>query len=283
MAVHIVWIHGIGNHQPGYSAGWQAVFNPYLNLQSDNYVEVCWETVFEVADEGARGAALALDVALTPQEELAAAEVRQDLETILQARATALAAARADTRARGGDAVVEWSARRAEAEGARGFAGWWLPVDDYLGDFAKYLVSTRLRTAVKETAKEQLRPLAGPDARVSVIAHSWGTVVAYDALLDLAVEQPALRVANLITLGSPLWLVRRLLEDRSGRKPGQVATWMNIHARFDLVGSWLRPAFQVELDYEVPTVGNDPHGSYFAAGNQVVQGDLIAPAVLGRP
>jgi hypothetical protein len=272
---HIIWIHGIGNHQPGYSAGWQAVFNPYLQLPPEAYREVCWEVVF---DTGGRGAAL-VDVSLTRREELAAAEVREELETILQARAAALAAA-ADDGARGGE-VVEWSALRAEAEGGRGIGDWLLGIGDYLGDFSNYLVSKRLRTAVKETAKAQLRPLAGGDNRVSVIGHSWGTVVAYDALLDLAVEAPTLQVANLITLGSPLWLVRRLLEDRSGRKPGQVATWMNIYARFDVVGSWLRPAFEVDYDYETPTVGPSPHGSYFDPANSRVQADLIAPAVLG--
>jgi hypothetical protein len=151
-----------------------------------------------------------------------------------------------------------------------------------IGDFARYLASRRLRLAAKECVKLHLRPLVGENAEISVISHSWGTVVAHDALVDLASELPGLRVANLFTLGSPLWLVRPFLEERSGRRPEPVGFWMNVHARGDAVGSWLKPAFKVDRDYEVSSVGNDAHGSYFVKGNEAVQRDLIASRVLGR-
>ena len=138
-----------------------------------------------------------------------------------------------------------------------------------------------MRTAVKEQAKAVLRPFAGGEDSVAIIAHSWGTVVAYDSLLDLQVEQPALQMADLITLGSPLWLVRRLLEDRSGRKPGQLAQWTNVHARGDLVGAWLSTGFRVDEEFEVPNFGGgDAHGSYFVEGNEAVQRDIVARAIL---
>ncbi|MGN6359272.1 MAG: hypothetical protein ACTHNK_02660, partial [Thermomicrobiales bacterium] len=229
----------------------------------------------------ARKAPRPLALPLTPKQQLAEAEVRQELTTILQARASALAQPPPGSRAapRG---VIEWSdLRPPPPAGARGWLPEWLVhPDTYLGDFTKYLVSRRIRTAVKEKAKEQLRPLAGDNYSVTVIAHSWGTVVAYDSLCDLEAELPALRVANLVTLGSPLWLVRHLLDDSSGRKPGEIADWINIHARGDLVGSWLKPAFQDDQDYEVPTMGNDPHGSYFVEGNTAVQRDIVAHAIL---
>jgi hypothetical protein len=57
---------------------------------------------------------------------------------------------------------------------------------------------------------------------------------------------------------------------------------MNVHARGDAVGSWLKPGFKVDRDYEVPSVGTDAHGSYFAKGNEAVQRDLIASRILGR-
>jgi hypothetical protein len=117
--------------------------------------------------------------------------------------------------------------------------------------------------------------------RISVVAHSWGTVVAHDALLDLEAESPTLEVANLITLGSPLWLVRRFLEDSSGRKSGRLDRWTNVHARGDLVGSWLSRGFEVDEEYQVPSFGDgDPHGSYFVAGNAAVQGEIVAPSIL---
>jgi hypothetical protein len=281
----IVWVHGIGDHKPGYSSEWQRNFNPYLNLQPESYVEVVWESVFDAARQRARGRRADAAALLTAQEELAAADVRRELQTILLARASTAMEAQPPAVGRGRRAavggVVEWSAlqrRRTQ----RGLFDWLRKPDEYLGDFAKYLVSRRLRTAVKERAKEHLRPLSGDGYRVSVVSHSWGTVVAYDALLDLEVELPALRDVTLVTLGSPLWLVRRLLEDSSGRKPGGAATWLNITARGDLVGSWLSPAFAVDKDFQVPHVGEgDPHGSYFVAGNEAVQRDLVAQTILG--
>lgn len=149
----------------------------------------------------------------------------------------------------------------------------------------EYVVSRGVRTAVKEACKRLLRPLAGQSVAVSVIAHSWGSVVAYDSLLDLSAELPDLRVANLFTLGSPLWLVRRFLEARSGRKPANLSNFVNVHARGDVVGSWLKPAFRVDKDFQVPSVGGDAHGSYFVEGNEAVQRTIVAVDVLdeGRP
>ncbi len=281
MQHRIIWVHGIGSHSPGWSAGWQTNFNRYLNLPADNYLEVTWDTVFQAARMGTRSIDEGSEVALTPQEELAEAEVREDLATILLARASAMQEVQPLVRTRGiDDAVVEWS----EVYGApatRGSLDWVFNPDEYLGDFTRYLVSRNLRNAVKEKVKEQLRPLVGGNHRISIIAHSWGTVVSYDSLLDLQAEIPALSVVNLFTLGSPLWLVRRFLEDRSGRKPGQVANWLNIHARGDAVGAWLSQGFRVDREWEVPNVGRGgAHSSYFLPDNAAVQRDIIAQYVL---
>jgi len=145
----------------------------------------------------------------------------------------------------------------------------------------KYLVSRRVRHAVKEKAKERLRPLVSSEYSTSLVAHSWGTVVAYETLLDLEAELPSLQSTNLVTLGSPLWLVRHFLDERSGRKPGNVANWVSIHARGDVIGSWLSPGFQVDKEFEVPSFGGgDAHGSYFAPGNEAVQRDIIVQTIL---
>jgi metacaspase-1 len=295
MTQRIVWVHGIGQHQPGYSAPWVAVFNPFFNLPADDYIEVCWDTVFTGASAPTIGGDPELglilrDAKLTERQQAQAAAIKAELTTILQARADALRP-RTDT-AGAPDAILgtvavaaslEWSDRFGvtAAAPAFGLPDWLTNPDAYLGDFIKYLVSARVRNAVKEKAKEKLRPLAGTGDRCALITHSWGTVVAYDALLDLATETPNLQIADFITLGSPLWLVRRLLQDSSGRKPAQTTTWINIHAERDPVGSYLRPAFAVDNDYLVPTIGSDPHGSYFVDGNTLVQHDIIAVAVLG--
>jgi hypothetical protein len=284
MQRRVMWVHGIGAHSPGYSAEWQRSFNHYFNLEANDYVEVCWNTVFQAAQTGTRSVNGSGDpLALTPQEQLAAEEARQNLETMLQARSWALQQAQgaAMTR-RGGQGVVEYSQLQRKAT-TRGALDWLFNPDEYLGDFAKYLVSRNVRNAVKEKAKEQLRPLATGDVSIAIIAHSWGTVVAYDSLLDLEVEMPTLKAGYLFTLGSPLWLVRHMLEDRSGRKPGQLAHWINIHARGDLVGSWLQPAFRVDKDFAVPDFGGvGAHSSYFVTNNEAVQRDIIAQYVLSE-
>ncbi len=279
MHQRIVWIHGIGNHQPGYSAAWQTAFNPHLSLTTDAYVEVCWETVFE-ATRGTRS--LEDGIVLTAREQKAEKQVRAELRTILQARAEALEQPKPRTATRSLDTeIVEWSDVY-EAPATRGVFDFLRNPDESLGDFVKYLVSRKVRTAVKEKAKEQLRRLATADQRIAIVAHSWGTVVAYDSLLDLEQELPTLQVAGLFTLGSPLWMVRRFLEERSGRRPRALGHWVNIHAERDLIGSWLKPAFAVDQDLRVPAFGNvGPHSSYFVPGNIAVQRDIIAQWISG--
>jgi hypothetical protein len=298
----LVWVHGIGDHVPGYSEPWEQSFDPHLTgFEHQNYVEVVWETVFDSAMRALRTEARAdgAPVALTPREQLAEGEVREQLKAILAARASAFDEMRAPTPSAGREAAVarpeilEWSAAQEAATARRsgrgiadrraareaGFFGLFSLLDEYIGDFTSYLVSPRIRAAVQEEAKKILRPLVND--KVSIVAHSWGTVVAYDALLDLELEAPDLRVASLFTLGSPLWAVRFLLEDSSGRKPGGLGFWMNITASGDLIGSWLAPAFQVDSDNLVPWFGQgDAHGSYFVAGNDAVQRDLIAASIL---
>ncbi len=74
-----------------------------------------------------------------------------------------------------------------------------------------------MRSAVKERFKERLRPIVEASPRIGVVARSRGTVVAYDSLLDLGSRRlPALQVGDFFTLGSPLWMVRRFLEEFSG-------------------------------------------------------------------
>jgi hypothetical protein len=75
--------------------------------------------------------------------------------------------------------------------------------------------------------------------------------------------------------------VRRLLEERSGARPDNLAQWQNIHARRDLIGSWLKPAFKVDREYQVPNVGSNAHSSYFVRENAAVQEQLVTPFILG--
>lgn len=275
MDYRIVWIHGIGQEVAGYSKPWEQAFNKYLNFPDNDYVEVLWNVVYNTLNEAIAPGASMADIPLTPQEQLSEAEVSKALTTMLLARMSSQAQADA--------ATGEWS----ELTGAIGteaafLPDWILNPNPYIGEFVKYLVSRRIRTAVKERVKQKIRALANNGYSCSIIAHSWGTVVAYESLLDLEVELPGFQLANLFTLGSPLWLVAPFLDDHSGRKPHTVRRWVNIHAQGDLIGSWLKPGFEVDQDYAVPNFGNgDAHGSYFVPGNVQVQQDIVAADILG--
>ncbi len=254
-----VWVHGVGHIPAGYSIGWRAALNDYLTPKfpdSDN-IEAVWSTVFGIMMQ-----ALGLDtprVPLTPQEQATAVDLGKALETVLAARRESIVTGAAAISLPSSSVILR----------------------DYIGEFSDYLASRRVRNAVKEKLKQQLRPLAGRGYAISIIAHSWGSVVAYESLIDLEVDLPNLKLANLFTLGSPLWLVHYLLDDRSGRKPHNVSKWINIHAQGDVIGAGLKPGFQVDQDSAVPNYGtpNDPHNSYFRKGNTPVLRDVLAKII----
>lgn len=96
---------------------------------------------------------------------------------------------------------------------------------------------------VRATIQRRFRAAIGPDTRV-VVAHSLGSVIAYEALC----AHPDWHVPALVTLGSPLG-IRRLIFDRlrppplrtsavgepQGAWPGNVDTWTNISESADFV------------------------------------------------
>ena len=90
---------------------------------------------------------------------------------------------------------------------------------------------------VRAAARERVRERIGPDTRL-VVAHSLGTVVAYEALCDSA-DIPEL---DLVTLGSPLGIAG-LIFDRltpapvggRGTRPPAVRAWTNVADRRDVV------------------------------------------------
>jgi hypothetical protein len=131
--------------------------------------------------------------------------------------------------------AADWLTRR-YGRAARGFAM------VFVREVATYLKEPEgkrrlaARDAVADTIAEAIGTSAGEP--VTVVAHSLGSVVAYEALW----ANPELRVDRLITLGSPLGMAGivfpRLLptpiKDRGCRPPG-VATWTNLADIGDLV------------------------------------------------
>lgn len=124
-----------------------------------------------------------------------------------------------------------------------------------------------------------------------VIAHSLGTIVAYDVLA----ERPELDVRLLITLGSPLGIgnVQRRLGDRSGPPapiPACVAAWLNFADALDPVALELSlsdefepPNFVVDTIVENRALLNHDLVGYLVTDEVrgAVAGALEAPAGVG--
>ncbi|MEU1103311.1 hypothetical protein ABZ408_20400 [Streptomyces tibetensis] len=124
----------------------------------------------------------------------------------------------------------------------------------------RYLGEPALRAA----ARARVHALVGPDT-VAVVAHSLGSVVAYEALCAL----PGHAVRELITLGSPLG-IRNLIFDRldpapvaaRGAWPGSdLLGWTNIADAGDVVAlaKDLRPRFGERVVCRLVPNGSHAH------------------------
>jgi hypothetical protein len=266
----IVFVHGIGNYVAGYSDRWRAAFNRHLSLPLDNFVEVLWDDVFDARAMHDRG--LEPIPSLTPEEQQRADELMEEVRELIESRhelASDLADIDSDARLLSPDG----RARTAE----RSLMNWLLNIDEYIGDFVKYLASERVREAVDGRVSSKLAPLLQSGMPAVLITHSWGTVVTHHVLRSM--DRPPLPALH-CTLGSPLWMlpVRKAL-GFDNRTRG-CDYWINVNARGDLIGGPLAGKYAVNEDHAVPAVGSgNAHGSYFDPDNSTVQRDIVAAAV----
>lgn len=115
--------------------------------------------------------------------------------------------------------------------------------------------------SIREAVRGRVAGSVSSESRV-MIAHSLGTVVAYEALCSHA-DWP---IETLITLGSPLG-VRNLIFDRldpaprgeRGVWPGSVATWINIADRGDIVAVEKKLSILFGADVMDISVDNGSH------------------------
>ena len=98
-----------------------------------------------------------------------------------------------------------------------------------------------IANGIRELAKQTLRPLLDADAKILLIGHSLGAVIAYDTLWELShLEKVSGRIDEFLTLGSPLgmhYVQRRLMGFRErGRRryPTNIRKWVNVSAVGDL-------------------------------------------------
>ena len=74
--------------------------------------------------------------------------------------------------------------------------------------------------------------------RILLVAHSMGSIIAYDALRMLERDAPSVRIEHLVTLGSPLGLaevkLKVVAEHGAVRTPNNVGRWTNLADKRDV-------------------------------------------------
>jgi hypothetical protein len=183
-------------------------------------------------------------------------------------------------------------------EGMMTAKGLSIPGLNCIDDFTVYMLDSKVRAEIISRFVKVARPLVENGSQIDVISHSWGTVVAYEALRELDPSAVAGRVRNFFTVGSALsiapvkWSLRN--GNKDGRKPKLVDKWINLNAHGDPVGGHLQAnPFEVDAEFlDLPNHGcgwfdfGCAHGSYFKKENVEVNRDVFAAyinEVVGTP
>jgi hypothetical protein len=283
----LVYVHGICRHDAGYSDGWWAAMAPHLapglrqTLGNDRH-EVLWSEHVTRVDRAVEEAADAVQ----------RQQVEQMLQAILQERVTREADEQIVARgaALGRAATGASGVRAVQPEGPLPRAVLGIPGLNCVDDFVKYLTTDSIRRDVIGEFTEKIRPLLRRGDSVEVISHSWGTVVAYEALRTLDRSGLPGRVHNWFTVGAALAIsyIAQQLRPSDGQKPTLVENWVNLDARGDAVGGSLQATgLRVDREYlRLPPVGCDDffgivspacaHSCYFESGNVAVNRDIFA-------
>ena len=273
----LVYVHGIGKHPVRYSDAWWRSMSPFAaslrpgtlasgpGAHDGNRHEVNWSNLVNRAIEDESTSRALDELSALLREEL---EERRQMLIEATSAVAPLVPESDDNRDLEPDAIRE------------------LVNDRFIGnldDFTRYMVDPALRASVLERFTSVVRPILARGAKLEIIAHSWGTVVAYEGLRQLSLDEslPSQSVHHLFTCGAALsiGLVRHNLFGRvqDGRLPRLVKRWVNVNARGDLVGGRLaNRGFAVHDDLvDLPAVGcrvfpPNPvcaHASYFVAQN----------------
>ena len=272
----LVYVHGICHHEAHYAEPWWRSLRPHLSSQMQSQLDhhrypVLWSDLVNRS----RSVAYA-DEPLERQQEQD--ELAEQIKEVLRDRVERQAVEvhphfDADDHPRGLQTSV---ADRTLLE---------IPGLKCVDDFVRYLLNRRTRDAVQERFIDAVVPLLRGGATIDVISHSWGTVVAYEALRRLDGESFQGHVRTLFTVGAALAIlpVRRRVRPRDGQRPRHVRQWVNLNARGDIVGGPLND-FQVDHEFMNlhptacgPTVtASCAHSSYFTDSNVAVNRDIFA-------
>jgi len=106
-------------------------------------------------------------------------------------------------------------------------------------DIHRYAHHRTTRDAVQERLRQQLRSAHAAGTQIMLIAHSMGSIVAYDVLARAGRTLPGLRISHFVTVGSPLGLaVIKATVAAPLRVPQCVAHWSNFADPRDHVARW---------------------------------------------
>ncbi|MFO0906424.1 MAG: hypothetical protein U0939_25690 [Pirellulales bacterium] len=289
----LVYVHGICRHDEGFSNAWWEAMKGHVGdvygagTLKQERLEVIWSDLVNEASDMLVGA---LADAVPPATASASESLRK------QAASEILGALR--DRVDQLDAPVEFIGSSDAPTGDPTVVGALsIPGFNCIDDFAIYLTSDSVREKILKRFTEVVRPLLASGVQVDVISHSWGTVVAYEGLRELASTSPSTPlVRNFFTVGSALSIgpvkARLRPANRDGGKPANTRRWINLDARGDVVGGALqgRPFAVDEEHLQLAPVGcaglgflvnpQCAHGSYFRPANVAVNRDIFARNIL---
>jgi hypothetical protein len=283
---HLVYVHGICRHDPGYSDPWWNSLHPFTDSfgngdRGDTRQEVLWS---DLVNESSMAAA----AVAAKGSGGAHAEWTARVRGVLEERSAALAAERGPS-VLAPDLTASLLARNFGAANLADSKGLSVPGLNCVDDFTVYMFDDSVRAQIVGRFTEVVKPLLDSGAELDIISHSWGTVVAYEGLRELEDSgMTQANVRNFFTVGAALsiFLVKQRLRpaNRDGRRPAMVRRWVNLNAVGDPVGGRLqgRP-YQVDVEFlNLANLGcglldaSCAHGSYFQPGNVAVNRDIFA-------
>lgn len=128
-----------------------------------------------------------------------------------------------------------------------------------LPDLYRYYKEEAIRKELRRRLRDAITE--NRDLRLMVVAHSMGTIIAYDVLRELGKEDPTLSIEHFVTIGSPLGLphVKHMIAKESPfiRTPSIVKKWSNLADRRDPVALDVHLSDDYEENYAGVKVKDD--------------------------
>ena len=124
---------------------------------------------------------------------------------------------------------------------------------------------------IRDLLKQTLRPMLEQREDVLLIAHSLGTVIAYDTLWELSHQDGVMGKLDFLTMGSPMGMhyIHRHLQGINGHGTnsytGLIRRWINFSAEGDVaaLNQHLKECFQPMLEQGlVESIEDHCHGIY---------------------